>query len=894
MTEPRRWLGRDRSDVFISYCREDLRSAMEVDRYLRGKDLSTWIDSGSLLPGVPWNASVTTAIRYAGVFVAVATPRYRDSGPCREEYDVAREAGKYIVCTGTAPWDWPGWVDEPPPGAVVVDRADGAAVHEALEPRLAVGRLQADLEQAAATFTTRKSLIPSFQGRQGMRGAFDALAAVRQAGLPTPDRSARFARRLRWRLMRWRALIVATAIIVVLGGLGVLGSFTHLGRQFRTSESSRQKRHRITESQSLAAEALKEKESGVVSQSRLLDLAVRAYDQSPTPEAVAALRQVLTDTPHAEDLHAVKLPGRLIAVRLTADGRTAGLTADGTFLDSGGRTSRAWRPATTGGRLKSGWITSDGGTPLVLTDTGDLRTGPTVLATHVGAAATDDDQTIYAIARGATVELHERTGRLRCTLHRPAEVTALAISPKGDALAVGERGDAVVAVNTATCVVRAVPRPAQGYGLPDPLDPIVAVAVADDARVIGFASKASVSTAVRGAGGRYSVGSESGSSNDVQVYLSADGSIKASSYGSFLPFGTGPGLTASSLHLSGDGLSQVTAAQFSRGADGRWRCIAGTASGALFSMNLDEGRETFPHPVGLVADGILTTTADPPWKQPAVLTDRPAHGRPRRWRGPPHGLSWTSMPVLLTAPRGKVAAVAGTNGRITVLGPEMPATAVTVPGPATFTPTGRHLLSVQSGSVTRWRIDRHRLRPSASVEIENASAAPVVAVTALGETRIAVAHLDGTLEIVDLSTATVTARLTDAAASYLAFSPAGDRLAMLTDHKLQLRDPEDLRPLTEIPLTGALAARFAADGRTLAVSTAGAAHVFSVPDLFSLLDEPSYGSDAVAFPALPYQGGVLLSDGTQATVCAVCASADPARLRETAGHARDALRLADN
>ncbi|MDB5059771.1 MAG: hypothetical protein JWO59_3243 [Chloroflexi bacterium] len=899
---PQRWLGRDRSDVFVSYCREDLPLATELDRYLHGRGLSTWIDSGSLLPGSLWEPSVEIAIRYAGVFLAITTPLYRDSSPCKVEYEAAYRAGKYIVCIGTAPWAWgPEWGDKPP-GVTVIESTDGAAVYAALASRLADGRRQADLEQAAATFAAEKSLLPSFRGRRGMRRARDTLAAVRRAGLPTTDASTRFVRHLRRRLMWRRAQALATVITVFLVLLWLRSSFTQLGQQRQTSESRKQQRHRIAESQSLAAEMIKEKESGSASQSRLLDLAVRAYDQSPTPAAIAALREVLAITPHAEDLHAVALPGRVIAVRLTAAGQMAGLTADGTFVGSSGKIFRVWRPKTSGGELRSGWIAADGSTVLVLSDTGDLGSASgdaarTVLAAKVDVAAANDDQTVYAVARGTTLQLYERSatgpGLLRCTLRRLAAVTAVALSPKGDTLAMGERGDAVTVVNTATCTVRAVPRPTQRLlGIPDPLDSIVAVAVADDGRAVSFATRASVSMAQRDPAGHYSVSTEQGSPADTQVYLSADGAIHGSSYGSFAPISTSSHQIGTFLHLPGEGLSQVTAAQFSRDPDGRWRCVAGTAAGGLFSMKLDEDHETFPHPIGLVADGILTTTADQPWKQPVVLTDRPIGGRPRRWHHPRHDLTWRSKSALVTAPRGEVAALAGTNGRITVLGPNAPAARVTVHGLVALTPTGRYLLSVEGGQVKRWRIDLPRLRRSASVWIKRPSTEPVAAVTALGENQIVVARLDGTLEIIDLRTGTVTARITDAVATHLASSPAGDRLAVLTNHTLQLRDPKDLRPLKQLPLTGALDARFATDGMILAVSTADNAKAFSIPDLFTLLNEPLYGNDTIAFPALPWSAGVLLPTGTWAPVCALCSTTHPARLRDTAGRILYALRLA--
>lgn len=890
---PRSWLGRDRSDVFISYRREEAPLARELDRYLRERGLTTWIDSGSLLPGVRWATSVETAIRYTALFLAVTTPSYRDSGPCKKEYDHAREVGKYIVCAGTAPWHWDGW-DEAP-GAVVVEGVDGAAVYDALKPRLALGRLQADLEQAAETFAAQRSIIPSFQGRAGLRRARDTLAGVRRAGLPVTNSSVSFARSLRRRLMGWRALIVAVGVTVSLGGAVWLSSYTHVGRELRTSESSRQERHRTAESQSLAAEMVREQNSGSVPESRLLDLAVRAYDQAPTPAAIAALRAAVMDAPPVEDLRAVALPGRVIAVRLTADGRTAGLTAEGTFRNSDGKVSRVWRPKNAGERLRSGWITPDGGTALVLTGTGVLETTRTVLATGVEVAATDDDQGVYAVARGTTLRLYERPVygpvRLRCTLRRPAEVTALALSPAGDAMAVGQRGEVVAVVNTATCAVRTVPQPAKRFGLPGPLDPTVAVAVANGGRVVGYATRGSASTAIRGPGGRYSVSDEGGSSGDVRLYLSADGAVTASSYGSFVPTGTSPDRTVGSLPLPMDGLTRVTAAQFSRGADGRWRCVAGTASGALLSMTLQEPGKALPHPVGLSADGVLTTTADQPWKRSAVLTDRPAQGRTRTWRGPRHGLTWTRMSALLAAPRGKVAAVVGTKGTVTVLGPDAPPATVTVHGPAALTPTGRYLFSVENDRVRRWRVGLPRLRRSASVEIASAPAGPAVAVTALDENRIAVARLDGTLEIVELSTGAVTARTTGEVGVRLASSFAGDRLAVVTAHRLQLRDSR-LRLIREVPLTGASDVRFAPDGTMVTVSTSSAAQAYSVPGLFSLLDRPVYGSDAVAFPTLPYRGGALLPDGTPAAVCTVCSAADPDRLRDAARSVLSALRLA--
>jgi hypothetical protein len=911
-----------------------------------GQEIGVWIDRSSLFPGTRWRSSIGSAIRDTGVFLALTTPMYRDSGPCRHEFDLARELGKFIICVGEAPWEWDGWPPQPP-AAIAVKAADGETVLRLLTDRLELGwltsrlelgRQQAQLEYAAERFEQERVVL-AYGGREGWHQARRAVSDLRAAGIPVSNRIVEFTKILQRRKRRRRsAKLVAT--VLTLTALVVAQHYVAvLDKDRQASKTEADRRSRAANSETMTGHALKMLHAGQAEGSwdalEPLELAAKAYDQAPTASAVSALREALSATPHADDIRAVGLSGPVIATQLSAHGEIWGLTADGEFVAMGqsGSQQQHWRIQQKQ-PFRSGWIANDGHSVIILTGAGNLERWSTggareaVLDRSVVLAAADDALASYATARGTTVSLRghssirPRKDPVRCTVRRPTAVTALALSPNGDTLVIGERSGLVTALNTASCAMRArMPYPIWAK---DRTSAIVHVSAANRGRAVGFSAEDLVAIARPGIHGRYAATGFTDAGH--RTFLSSDGSAAATSVKYFgLWTAIGDPLDAldvavqAPLTLPGDGSTksgEVTAASIGRTDNGGWAAAIGTAGGGLFFTRLDGvagtarpaprasdappdagTRAVRLHPIGVMAGAVLATTAARPWEEPVDL-EQWSPDTTLLWSHRQSRLVWADGSRWLTAPRGNTVALAHRTGRIVVVGPGGVSATVRVHGSAILTPSGRTLFSITDKHLERWDIALPTVRPRPPVRIvhpDMLASNPVVATAALGEDQVVVARHDGAVEVVDVATGhTARRRMLVADIRGLAASPDGRALVVLTTYALHLLTAPDLHLLGERPLTGGFRAQFSPDGTVVVARTTGLVLAVSVPSLFPVLQQQlSGGNDIIAYgPVAASSATVMLPDGRIYARCSICSTGNPALLQAAAGRVLNAAKVA--
>ncbi len=61
----------EKKKVFISYAREDIKTARKLCDDLREAGADTWLDDDELIPGQDWKAEITKAIKKSGHFIAL-------------------------------------------------------------------------------------------------------------------------------------------------------------------------------------------------------------------------------------------------------------------------------------------------------------------------------------------------------------------------------------------------------------------------------------------------------------------------------------------------------------------------------------------------------------------------------------------------------------------------------------------------------------------------------------------------------------------------------------------------------------------------------------------------------------------------------------------------------
>lgn len=86
-----------RTDVFLSYSREDAEFARQLRLAMMNEGLSVWIDESSIPMGVPFWASIQAGIEGASAIVSILTPEFCGSRFCRLETEHAVLRAKRFV-----------------------------------------------------------------------------------------------------------------------------------------------------------------------------------------------------------------------------------------------------------------------------------------------------------------------------------------------------------------------------------------------------------------------------------------------------------------------------------------------------------------------------------------------------------------------------------------------------------------------------------------------------------------------------------------------------------------------------------------------------------------------------------------------------------------------------
>src|SRR5262245_3531053 len=89
--------GAGKLGVFISYSRDDLEFADQLDATLRIGGFETVIDRHGILAGEQWEPRLGALIRNADTVVFVLTPNSARSKVCEWEVEEARRLGKRIM-----------------------------------------------------------------------------------------------------------------------------------------------------------------------------------------------------------------------------------------------------------------------------------------------------------------------------------------------------------------------------------------------------------------------------------------------------------------------------------------------------------------------------------------------------------------------------------------------------------------------------------------------------------------------------------------------------------------------------------------------------------------------------------------------------------------------------
>ncbi len=83
--------------IFISYAREDLGLARQLNQDLRARCYDTWIDFENLIPGQAWKTAITSAIRKSGYFLFLMSSRSLNKrGYIQKEVRQALDVLEYV------------------------------------------------------------------------------------------------------------------------------------------------------------------------------------------------------------------------------------------------------------------------------------------------------------------------------------------------------------------------------------------------------------------------------------------------------------------------------------------------------------------------------------------------------------------------------------------------------------------------------------------------------------------------------------------------------------------------------------------------------------------------------------------------------------------------------
>ena len=285
-------LGRPvRSDVFLSYAREDSGFVADVVAALEARGTTVWVDVEDIRAGASdWRAAVWTAIEGAGVVVPVLTPALLDSTVCGEELERAVELNKRIVVLLRHPVDAmdvppaidrPNWID-------ARDGADADAALDALVAAIETDEAWVD-EHARLTQRTLEWLRRGRDASHLLRGS-DLAAAERwldeeagHAERATADQVAYITAGRRAAARRQRILLSAVTLAL---GLTVGLAVVALVQRSKAVDRERTARAQANAAQAIAALARDPEES---IQRALEAVSIRRND----PEALYALRRAV-------------------------------------------------------------------------------------------------------------------------------------------------------------------------------------------------------------------------------------------------------------------------------------------------------------------------------------------------------------------------------------------------------------------------------------------------------------------------------------------------------------------------------------------------------------------------------------------------------------------------
>jgi WD40 repeat protein len=289
------------ADVFISYSRRDGEFVRRLAADLEASGKSVWIDTQGIGDGEVFPDAIRRAIEGADGFVFVITPESVASRYCENEVDYALELNKRVVPVLRAPVE-----DAALPQAIGVrnwipytpDVDAGAALQRLM------AALETDLEHARAhTHWLVRALDwdahardRSFLLRGSELAAADAwLAGVADRAEPAPTAlqrdyvyTSRTASSRRQRLVVGASLI-AVVIALSLAVVALISRSQAQSAQARATGEALQAKSRVWAAESAA--------QLVVDPERSILLAMAAVRESPTADAVFALRRALDVSP---------------------------------------------------------------------------------------------------------------------------------------------------------------------------------------------------------------------------------------------------------------------------------------------------------------------------------------------------------------------------------------------------------------------------------------------------------------------------------------------------------------------------------------------------------------------------------------------------------------------
>jgi WD40 repeat protein len=340
-----------RSDVFISYAREDQAFVRRLHDTLAQRGQQPWVDWEGIPATAEWMREVKRAIDAADSFIFVVSPDSVASRVCREEAEHAAATAKRIIPLLRREVD-----DQEVPEAVAAhnwilfrDEDDFEGATDTL-----IRAQDTDLEWVRAH---TRVLVRAAEWHEGgrdrsflLRGK-DLDAAERwlaEAGSHTEPKPTSLhteyilaSRQASVRAQRWRLVAASAAVVVALGLAAV--AFT---QQRRAQEQAS-----LALSREIAASALEQLDRDP--QLTLL-LAIEAYETAPTAQAEAAVRRALVNS-HLRRVLEIDAPGEIV-FDVSPDGK---LIATGSFdgivlwdRESGKRLAALRDP--TGGAAPSG------------------------------------------------------------------------------------------------------------------------------------------------------------------------------------------------------------------------------------------------------------------------------------------------------------------------------------------------------------------------------------------------------------------------------------------------------------------------------------------------------------------------------------------------------------